>query len=191
VTLTYKVLINNYGRFELGYVVRDCKGMVVYYNLTVGADLTGLIRQSVQEIWGNHKAYGDQGEFFLGISYLIQGRKIPVCKKENRVPDILPEGACLKEFNGALLTAEVSEMALSGLTSILGNVMPWVLLIYIFVFAYQMLARSFGPNADGGDSGPMFMVGLVVLIAATIGNYWLTRKISRKAFDINLTKRFI
>ncbi len=79
--LTYRVVLAG-DRFKLEYAVEDMKGKVVYYNTLAGTNLTALIRQSVQELWGNPKIYGMDGPLYEGIPMLIQGRKLAYAKRK-------------------------------------------------------------------------------------------------------------
>lgn len=66
--------------FVLGFVVTDAQDLILYYDEARGEDLAALVRQSVQEIWGNFMMKGLSGSPYRGFSQLMKGQKMRVCK---------------------------------------------------------------------------------------------------------------
>ena len=86
-TLEYRVSAEG-DIFTIGFIARDKNNKILYYNEIIGDDMSLLVRRSVQEIWGNFKMSGYAGSPYAGISYLLKGHKLRVCKdRENVMPD--------------------------------------------------------------------------------------------------------
>jgi hypothetical protein len=72
--------------FTLGYIVKDKNGRVLYYNETMDKDLTALSRRAIQEVFGNNELNHYKGPFYEGVAMLFNGKKIPHCEKNNKLP---------------------------------------------------------------------------------------------------------
>lgn len=78
-------------RFVLGYAAYDYEDRIIYYNEYTHQDLAYLVRRSVQEIWGNHECSDEFGPLLEGVRMLINGKKLIICKKDNKFPEFLSQ----------------------------------------------------------------------------------------------------
>jgi hypothetical protein len=79
--------------FVLGYSVYDHSGMIIYFNEISSKNLMELCYRSVQEIWGHPEISGSYTGSGLieGVQYLINGKKLSICKRDNRYPSFINE----------------------------------------------------------------------------------------------------
>jgi hypothetical protein len=179
--VVYQLQVNRID-YKLEYVAYDSKNRIIYYNAVEGPDLAYLVRRSVQEIWGNPVEKGMKGPWLEGIAMLIQGKKLPQCKKDNARPGSMEPDATVKASNPELALAEVTQTALKVSSPLLVYGLPIGLIVMIFVWSLYCL----GSNMPG-----VYLVGMLVLIGTLILSRWLTLQALRKESEIEAEKRFI
>jgi len=183
--------------YTLGYVAYDSSDRVLYYNELTHKDLAYLVRRSVQELWGNPLETAKSGCYLEGISMLIQGKKIKICKKDNDKPAILASSAVLKERNPELLAATVQEKGLKTSESLLRWMVPLSLVIGILWWSLNCMGKAFN-HIEGTNTtvcepgiGMKWMIGMALIIGAFLVARWLTQYTQRRASQIAAEKRFI
>lgn len=180
--------------WKIGYVVKNLEGQILYYNHLYHDDMTVIIRQSVQEIWGHPYIYGTTGPFLDGISLLIQGKKIAICDRENDKPPIMKSTDTVKKKNTDLVYTEIEEKALRSGSTLMRYIIPLILTIALIIHISRCLIASFGspygPEYNRDTSGE-FIVGLIILVAISLLSQIIAKKIHRQSSALNIKKRFM
>ena len=188
VTVKYHIALNQ-GLFKLDYVAEDNKHRVVYYNSLIDCDLARMVRQSVQELWGNPEAYGNEAAFLEGIPMLIQGKKLDICKRENTRPGMSLNQ--LKTVNPELTVAEASETGWKVIHVLTGYLVPFGLLGSIFWVLYKCMEIAFWESGPQRSPVPEFLWGMGTIAALT----WLTFKVAAyahyKAHGTHMKKQYL
>jgi len=177
VRIEYRVSMAS-DEFILGYVATDQRTQVVY-----------LMRQSVQELWGNPFVYGNTGAFLEGIPMLIQGRKIKVAREDNIAPMWMSMYAGIKDINPKLAVATTGVVLYKILGIGLSYVIPLVLFIKVFIFIGHCLLKYDG--GDGVDCSLEFVIGLLVISAILYVSIGLGRIANYKAQSLKMSKRLL
>lgn len=179
--------------FTVGYVARDTQGRVLYYDEASDIDLTQLIRRSVQRLWGNHHidVTVQSGEYYEGVTQLIQGRKTRYCKN-NPKPDILRAGERMYTVNTDVPLATAAETASLGLGRVFGYIVPVLGVLAVILFLiwginqYDLDSGAFAEGTMG-----KFLTGLAVITAVLIILSKIPKHLYKKADHINLRKKFM
>ena len=178
-TLKYKVVVNE-SQFTLEYVAYDRDGLVLYYNKTTGKDLSKLVRQSVQELWGNPSIYGNTGPLLEGIPMLLQGKKVSICQTGNKRPSIFGSASC-KTVNVRLVASKIDVASRKTVVAFLGKIVPSIIGFVAFSWCLWCLAcvgyRDFYDadikmyiGVDGNGSLPNKSFFGVISAQTTIGS---------------------
>lgn len=140
ILLRYQVSLSG-SDFVLGYSVYDFNGRVIYYNEIHSDNLLGLVLRSIQEIWGHPEIEGNYRglELIEGVQYLINGHKLSICDRDNKVPQFLDSHDKIKEEDTYLKIKKVSQVH-SFLNTSLGSVLP-ILLNMVYVFSIILTIR--------------------------------------------------
>lgn len=89
IRVKYQMSIIEDNKFVLGYAAYDYEDRIIYYNQFIHKDLAYLVRRSVQEIWGNPTAHWEFDRLLEGITMLLNGKKMKICKRDNKLPEFL------------------------------------------------------------------------------------------------------
>ena len=179
--------------YEIGYVVKNMKKEILYNNHHSHEDMAFIIRQSIQEIWGNPEIYGTSGSFLDGLSMLFQGKKTKICKEENDVPPHMKTTDVIKNPNSIeRITTEISEKALRSSSTLMRYLTPLILGVLLLIHSGRCLMISFNPygNKYDRDTSLEFVSGLVILGVISIVIQIISRKMHRKSSELNIKKRF-
>ncbi len=174
--------------FIFGYAAYDYKNRIIYYNEVSNKDLSYLVRRSVQEIWGNHLVQRSSEPVLEGISYLIQGRKIDICKRDNKVPRFLKGTNVEIKTTNELTLAETKKSAMGFSNVLFGYVIPAFLILYIIVFSCQCLTRAFIQEQKTGGT---YLIGMVFIILGIIASRWVSQWSERKVSAIDAESKFM
>lgn len=128
VQVVYQVTING-DKFTLSYAAFDYNDRVIYYNKVSHYDLSCLIEKSIQEIWGNPTVFKAGKNLLDGVSMLIQGKKISICKKDNILPDFLMSTPIKIKDTKEIVTLEMIESSLSTTSNFFSYIAPFALIL--------------------------------------------------------------
>jgi hypothetical protein len=179
--------------FTLGYVARDMKGRVLYYDEATGTNLTDLIRRSVQRLWGNPVIGSSilMGSFYEGVAMLVQGRKTRYCKN-NIKPSIMGPDEHLHTFDVSRPIAGAAEKTTLGIARLMAFLVPVTGVIAVIAFII------WGINQYDLDTGVFpegtlttFLVGLAILIIIYVGLSKLPKHIYRSAEEQHMRRKFL
>jgi hypothetical protein len=129
IRVKYQVCVISDKNFVLSYAAYDYNDKIVYYNETIHNDLAYLVRRSVQEIWGNPIAHSDSDDLLSGISMLLNGRKIHICKNDNKLPEFLAHETTSIKSAKIIEELEVEEKRQLVTSNIAAYLMPMVSII--------------------------------------------------------------
>lgn len=160
--------------FILGYVCYTTTNHLLCYNQITSDNLAYAVRRATQEIYGHPFINGDSGPFLDGISILIQGRKIAVCKERgNLLPD-WAEGRFDYTSNEKLNAYEHNESLIGiyhFLSGLFGYALSAVIPLYCLVIStYNILGQSYRYTEyqEGSPvSLPIWVVTVVAGVALT------------------------
>lgn len=175
--------------FYLEYVARDMKNRVLYYNRIQNDDLSHLIRRSTQELWGNPFLKGHEGPFLEGISQLIQGKKLGICKKENVRPSILGRDETFKTPDIEAKYMETEEKSLGALSSFLITGAPILSVFTLLIFTFVCFIQY---EADSTQAGLQltFLGGLTLTLTLAIACPKWGYYLRRRAKNIRYKRKF-
>lgn len=167
--------------FRLGYVVKDYRGRVIYFNEIKGDNLSDLTRRATQEIFGHPFIYADQGPFLDGIPLLIQGKKLKICRRDNIAPDWM---------QGPLKTSNFSLYLSKGVKGI--NIFYGMFFSFLLPFFLLVRGILWHPFTLMVDKGPLYffsrmLLTLVAMYFSVKLGYWF----KKKAFDVSLQEKFL
>jgi hypothetical protein len=197
--------------FVLGYAVYDSQDQIIYYNEVSHHDLAYLVRRSVQEIWGNHTVKGQYPKRLLdGISYLLNGDKIPICKRDNKFPEFIRSEDTkvkstktirrMEEDISTLKIAISSSAYVAPLFCILGFIGCFIWMAYLV--ASDDFNLLMGDQIYRGGIQSIFylvvevilkppMMGCILLLILTIFFRKLSQQTERKVSELTAQKKFI
>ena len=177
-------------KMTLEYVARDIHGKVLYYNKISGEDLAHLVRRSIHELWGNPFVAGLQGAYLEGISYLIQGKKLPICYKDNVRPSILGDAEQYKDHSPERIKVAVEEGVVRSGSATLRHIVPVICFVSVIVWSTYCLCQMDGDRWEEG-TGTMFFWGMMIILAATILLPKIGYSLLDKAEVLRLRKKFL
>jgi len=179
-TVTYKLevieLAGEEPYFRLGYVATDYKDRIVYYNVLDSHDLSYLVRRATQEVYGHPFILINKGPFFDGISLLIQGKKIPLCQKHNKVPSFLTSGK-VKRTREVHATKNVEIGSGEGVGVLFGILIPIVSIVYTVYISFVAINSydDYKPWTVGAWMIHVSISLIVLIVAGKIGTYFKER----------------
>jgi hypothetical protein len=112
---------------------------------------------------------------------LIQGKKLPICTRDNKRPAWLLADAQIKAANPELMLETAKQCGYQTLSMICGYVVPLTLII-----ALLALLKACEWQLSGG-----MVLGVGAILAGFMGTRWLTQYATRKVSEIEVEKRFI
>jgi hypothetical protein len=174
--------------FIFGYAAYDYQNRIIYYNEVSNKDLSYLVRRSVQEIWGNHLVQHSSEPVLEGISYLIQGRKIDICRKDNTLPRFLRGASIEIKTTNELTLAETKKSAMGFSNILFGYVIPAFLTLYIIIFSWQCMHKAF---IEEQKIGGTYLIGMVFIILGIIATRWVSQWSERKISAIDAESKFM
>ena len=184
VKLKYRLDVKD-GIFKMGFVARDPFNKVVFYDYIEGDDIAYLSRRSIQELFGNPFIYGKTGALLDGICYLIQGKKLPLCHKNNTIPN-WPEMkiAVCKTSNPALVVSNVGTMLYWALGIGFGYILP------IIILWKGILVKTFNCFTEKDNTGN-WMATVIVSCVLIIVSLLVAKYFYRKANVERLTSKLL
>ena len=162
--------------FTLSFVAKDYNSRVIYYNTLSHKDVAYLTRRAIQELFGNPFVYGNSGALLDGIAFLIQGKKLPICAKESKMPPWL--NGSFKSKNPGLTVARIGSVWYNVLGCLFGILVP-ILIFWngVLVTSYQSL-KGFADTMQGDHSWFAKVIGSCGL---TIVSFLVAKYCFRKA----------
>lgn len=134
VKIVYKLTILN-NLFKLEYVVYNPSNDILYYNSITHKDLSHLVKRSIQEIWGYPEEKTKYREEFYGISYLLSGRKLSICKRDNVKPSLLENKICFEKDPSEFYKLESKAKAYNTIAQVIIAIFPLISIIVSIVCA--------------------------------------------------------
>lgn len=208
--VVYQMSITQDNKFVLGYAAYDYENRIVYYNEVTHHNLAYLVRRSVQEIWGNPLAPKEIDNLLEGVSMLINGRKLSICKKDNKFPEFLEHEKSTIKSTRAIENVELKENINAQASVITGNVVPIFIIIgfiicllwSFFIMAIDDYPLLFGPGISGGGLESLFYLFLevlfklpvvvcILLFIATLFFRKVSQETDRKASELKAHGRFL
>jgi len=183
VTIQYQIKQDKHV-FVLGYVARDSNNRVLYYNSFRSFDLSYLVRRSVQELWGNPEVYGDTGPFLEGITMLIQGKKLDICKRDNLKPLIL--SGKLKTSNPNLTISKFERTMLSTFGVLFGKIIP-VACVGGLIIGTILCIAQWGLTGEGGH---FMWIAIGCPVTLVISNM-IAARVNRENAALKMKETFI
>lgn len=135
VKAVYKVTILNNGLFKLEYVVYNSSNDVLYYNSVTHKNLSHLVKRSIQEIWGYPEEKYKYMHELYGISYLLSGRKLSICKRDNVKPSLLENKICFEKDPSEFYKLETKAKIYNTSADIITVIFPIISIIVSIVCA--------------------------------------------------------
>jgi len=178
------------GTFKMGFVARDAKDKVIFYNTLKHNDVSYLSRRAIQELFGNPFVYGHTGALLDGIAYLLQGKKLPLCHKNNEIPD-WPEmkDAVCKDSNPALTLSSVNQIFYRVFGIIFGYIIPiYLLWTWIIVKTYRALLAT---NTRGSHDADNWMITVILSCVFIIISFLIAKHCYRKMNVEKLTSKLL
>lgn len=178
------------GKFKIGFVAKDSKDKVLYYNTLINKDIAYLSRRAIQELFGNPFIYGTSGALLDGIALLIQGRKLPLCHKNNEIPDWpeMKEAVC-KDFNHALTLSNLKQLSYNVLGIAFGYIIPiYIFCVWIIAKTYRALIATNTPGSRDADN---WMIIVVLSCVAIVISFLIAKYCYRKTNVEKLTSKLL
>lgn len=207
VRIRYQMSITHTGMFVLGYAAYDCNNKVIYYNEVSNKDLAYLVRRSVQEMWGNHTTAKQHPDNLLdGISMLINGKKIVICKKDNKLPEFIAHETTTIKSTAPIRKIEIKEEVLVKTSDAAAYVVPFLLIVgFIACFIWTLsivvgdMTLSVVQDAEISLLWTSFLETLIkppmltclILLVVTILSRKAAQEADRKASELKATRRFL
>jgi hypothetical protein len=173
--------------FRLGYIVTDYKDRIVYYNELESLDLSYLVRRATQEIYGHPFILTNKGPFFDGISLLIQGKKIPLCQKYNKVPLLAAESK-VKKTREVHAVKNVEIGTGEGIGILFGILIPIAAIVYAVGISLVAVNsyNDYRPWTVGMWMAHVFVALFIFFIAGKVGVFF-----KEKVEIAKLQKKFL
>jgi hypothetical protein len=185
IKLRYQLQITD-ALFTLGYAAYDYEGRIIYYNQVRHNDLAYLVRRSVQEIWGNPACSRDFGELFEGVAMLLNGRKLGICKRDNKLPEFLAYEVSQVKSTEELDRRESSRDGYVFVGNLFGFYMPIVIIVGFVVLFFVGFLGMTKPEADSTA-----LMLCIVLMVVTVICRIIAQGAERKASEIDSGRRFM
>jgi hypothetical protein len=177
VSVEYRVTDDGF-RWTLGFVASDLAGRLLCWNEIQGEDLSKLVRRSVQMLYGNPAVQGDYGPLSDGLTMLVQGRKVGLCRQSSKTPAWV--SGAPKDFNPELVAAKVEEVAFEAVHATSGYLLPICFLVGMVVWACFCLIQTWSgyPHRQGPCAGFWWFAGGEVVILILM---WISVSVSTHA----------
>ena len=183
--VTYQVTLTDSG-FRLGYAAYNKKNEIVYYNEQSHNDLAVLIRKSIQEIWGNPNISRSSGPLLEGISLLTQGRKLSICRRDNKLPNFLRSEEVLASPR-EVESIEGMQKVYGFSNKLFGYGVPILSFFIGFLIFCQLVSGIANENLKGG----LILSEIVVIIGLVIASRFLSRWSERQVSVMDARKTLI
>lgn len=157
--------------FTVGFAAKNSKGEILYYNILQEKDLAYLARRITQELFGNHLVKGNQGPFLEGITYLIQGKKLSICRNNER-PSFLIGRVSFKEDGIEKESLKFTHLLISIGTLAFQYVIPIHLTCYVIYSMFSGLNK--GPDEKDG----LFERWVIITVSCFI-MIWISGKLAK------------
>jgi hypothetical protein len=178
------------GMFKMGFVARDAKDRVIFYDTLKHEDVAYLSRRAIHELFGNPFVYGTSGALLDGIAYLIQGKKLPLCHKNNEIPN-WPEmkDAVCKDSNPALALSSLNQIfyRIGGIA--FGYIIPiYIFWTWIIVKTYRALLAT---NTRGSHDADNWMIIVILSCVSIVISFLIAKYCYRKTNVEKLTSKLL
>jgi hypothetical protein len=179
-------------RFVLGYAAYDYDGRIIYYNEFSHKNLAYLVRRSVQEIWGNPTAHLEFDALLEGVSMLINGKKLAICKNDNTLPEFLALEKSQLKSTKAIEKIEKEEAQSVSYSNFTGFYLPMGFIIG-FVICALWSFMNMGVEMDSDNLLPVFLPLLlcILFLIGTISCRSASQEADRHASELGAKKKFM
>lgn len=162
--------------FRLGFVVTDYKSRIVYYNELESLNLSYLVRRATQEVYGHPFVLTNKGPMLDGLSLLIQGKKIPLCKKYNKAPMLMARGK-IKKTREVHAVKNVEIGTGEGIGVLFGILIPFASIVYAVCISFVAVNsyNDYKPWTVGVWMIHVSIALLILIIAGKIGTHFKER----------------
>lgn len=210
IRVKYQMQITSNSKFVLGYAAYDYNDQVIYYNEVTHQNLAYLVRRSVQEIWGNPKEHWELGALLDGITQLINGTKLNLCKKHNKFPEFMAHEETKVKSDEAIKNVERDIRKYAAINNTAGFYLPITFIfgfIICFFWTVVMRAADSVPLAfmegikSGGMESLFYMImevlikpptlGCILLLILTIYCRKISQEAERKVSELKSKKKFL
>lgn len=132
--------------FVLGYCVYDYSGKIIYYNEISSNNLMELSYRSVQEIWGHPEIEGsyDGSRLIEGVQYLINGRKLSICNRDNKYPSFI-SGKEKNKNEGVIKEIQLKSFTYSFTGCMTGTLFP---IVFCFLYLVSCILCIYYMGSD-------------------------------------------
>lgn len=166
--------------FILSFAAWDLQDRVLFYNVLESENVSYLMRRAMHELFGNHLLKGNSGPFLEGISYLIQGKKLKLCRNHPK-PSWL-DSTSYKTVNTDLIQYQIEATLLKAVAFILKYLIPVALFIY-GVFVNTIHSLMLFDKTDVGD--PLYIHKLIGSLAFAVISFKISQAIDRYVSVLN------
>jgi hypothetical protein len=204
IRVKYQVCYVSDKQFVLSYAAYDYNDKILYYNEVVHHDLAYLVRRSVQEMWGNPLAQNEFGELLSGVSMLVNGKKLSICKKDNKIPEFLAHEVTVVKDLSIIRDLEVEEEKQIVTGNVAAYYMPIVFIVGFVVCAiwsfFNMIPGRIHLLFRGGEGficlmtevlfkPPMFLC--ILFLIGTIYCRKIAQDAERNASELSSRGKFL
>ena len=192
IKVRYQMSITEGNKFVLGYAAYDYEDRIIYYNQVIHKDLSYLVRRSVQEIWGNPTAHWEFDRLLDGITMLLNGKKIEICKRDNRLPEFLAYEDTKIKSTKMIRSLEIEEKKHMFTANVSGFYVP-ILFIIGFVVCALWSFINMGIEFDS-DKTYLIYVPLLLCILFLVGTILcrvITQNSDRDVSELEARKKFL
>jgi len=135
--------------FVLGFACYTTVDKLLYYNEIESNDLSYLAKRSTQELFGHPFIQGNKGSFLDGISFLIQGRKLEICKERSNKRPSWVKKEKKKDKDYDFVGVRWHATVLHFFSVIFGYILPLSLSFYCFIMnGYEWLVKTNNSNPE-------------------------------------------
>jgi hypothetical protein len=166
--------------FVLSFAAWDLQDRVLFYDVLESESVSYLMRRAMHELFGNHLLRGDSGPFLEGISYLIQGKKLKLCRNHPK-PSWLDDSN-YKTVNVDLIQYQAEATLLKTVAFVLRYLVPVGLFIY-GVFVNTIHSLMLFDKTDVGD--PLYIHKLIGSLAFAVISFKISQAIDRYVSVLN------
>jgi hypothetical protein len=178
--------------FVLGYAAYDYEGEIIYYNEITHKNLAYLVRRSVQEMWGNPIAHSEFDELLEGVSMLINGKKLAICKKDNKLPEFLAHENSHLKSTRAIRKIEDEEVQSVIASNVTGFYFPLFFIIGFVVCAlWSFMNMGIEMNPDNPLPILLPLLLCILFLIGTICCRSASQEADRHASELDATKKFM
>ena len=177
--------------FKIGFVAWDQKDLIIYYDELQHKDLSYLTRRVIHELFGNPFVHANSGALLDGIAHLIQGKKLDLCNKFNKIPDWKGLGDySVKTSNPEVANNKISEWLFRIAGLFFGYLAPiYILWNLIIVKSWHSVVTASNDKLARGDSD--WWIYIIGSCVALLASFLIAKFCYRQANVLKLTSKFL